>query len=178
MFRSVFAALAVLLAFTLPGRCAAPTFQTQSASEAVTEYLRAVEEARRTCLSKLDAAEKEAATAGKREDVQQIRSARSAVDLHRAANVFDPFAALQQQVAGTKWANRDNPRYWSMFDKDHVLRNSKGEAGKWAVVAEDTIASTTGVDYVYLWIISKDGQDCTLQRFRHDKDHNRPYRRQ
>ena len=65
-------------------------------------------------------------------------------------------------------ANRDNARLWSAFDKDHTLRNVKGEAGKWAVVAENTVASTTGSKYVYLWVFDDDGRTATLQRFSHD----------
>ena len=50
--------------------------------------------------------------------------------------------------------------------------------GKWAVVAENTVASTTGNKYVYLWVFGEDGRTATLQRFSHDKDHARPYVRQ
>lgn len=174
----LFCSVLLLTSVVAVTRSQTPTFQTDEATQAVSDYLRTVEEARKQCLTRLAAAEKAALKSGNREDVATIQSARAAVETHRAADVFDPFAALEHQIAGSKWANRDNARLWSAFDKDHTLRNVKGEAGKWAVVAEDTVASTTGNKYVYLWVFGEDGRTATLQRFNHDKDHTRPYVRQ
>ena len=173
-----FCGILLLAIIVLPTHSQTPKFQTDEANQAVTDYLRAVEEARKECLARLTAAEKAALKDGNREDVVVIQSARAAIENHRAADVFDPFAALEHQIADSKWANRDNARLWSAFDKDHTLRNVKGEAGKWAVVAENTVASTTGHKYVYLWVFGDDGRMATLQRFSHDEGHSRPYVRQ
>ena len=155
-----------------------PQFQTDAANEAVAAYLKAIASARRDCLAKLAAAETEALKKGDRADAERIGIAKAAIESHRPADVFDPFDALEHQIAETKWANADNARLWSAFNKDHTLRNSKGDAGKWAVVSDNTVASTTGVRYVYLWVFDEDGQHVTLQRFNHDKSHSRSYVKQ
>lgn len=178
MRAALFCSILLLTTIVLPTHGQTPKFQTDEANQAVTDYLRAVEEARKECLARLTAAEKSALKSGNREDVATIHSARAAVENHRAADAFDPFAVLEHQVAGSKWANRDNARLWSAFDKDHTLSNVKGEAGRWAVVSENTVASTTGNKYVYLWVFAEDGRTATLQRFSHDKDHARAYVRQ
>lgn len=178
MRAALFCGILLLTTIVPPTHSQTPKFQTDEATQAVADYLRAVEEARKECLARLNAAEKSALKSGNRSDVATIQSARAAIDRARAADVFDPFAALEHQIAGSKWANRDNARLWSAFDPDHTLRNVKGEAGKWAVVAENTVASTTGNRYVYLWVIDEDGRTATLQRFSHDEGHARPYVRQ
>lgn len=175
---AIFCGILLLVIIVLPIHSQTPKFQTDEATQAVADYLRSVEAARKECLARLSAAEKTGLKNGNRGDVATIQSARAAIENHRAADAFDPFAALEYKVAGSQWANRDNTRLWSAFDKDHTLRNVKGEAGKWAVVSENTVASTTGNKYVYLWVFHEDGRTATLQRFSHDKDHARPYVRQ
>jgi hypothetical protein len=178
MRQTSFCTILLTVTLVLPTHSQTPQFQTDTANEAVAEYLKAVLEARRECLARLSAAETEASKIGDRTDAERIRIAKAAIDGHRPADVFDPFDTLEHQIADTKWANADNSRLWSAFNKDHTLRNSKGDAGKWAVVSDNTIASTTGVRYVYLWVFDDDGQHVTLQRFNHDKSHSRAYVKQ
>ena len=178
MHRTLLLTAGLVAAFAWSTHSQTPQFQTDAANEAVAEYLKAIGNARRDCLAKLSVAESEALKSGDRADVEKIGLAKAAIENHRPADVFDPFDALEHQIAESKWANADNSRLWSAFNRDHTLRNSKGDAGKWAVVSDNTVASTTGVRYVYLWVFDEDGQHVTLQRFNHDKSHSRSYVKQ
>lgn len=163
--------------FATPQPAATTATQDVRTQSLLAEYKNQLSQIQRDYLAKLNADARAAIAAGKKDEAEEIQQAQQMVAAHRIGDIFDPFAQLESEMTGVRLESVTNPSSWTRFDRHHQTSNRNNDTGKWAVVGDDTIASTVGSTYIYLWTLSPDRQFATSIRFALDKRYEGKMRR-